>query len=388
MYPWLRKNLKGDPVIWGVVILLSFLSVFLVYSATGALAMRKMGGFTEFYLFKHLALLIAGLVVMLLLHRTDYRYLRKASLVALIITIPLLLIALVSAKINGASRWLEIPLLGQAFQPSDIAKLALITYVASELDRKQQNLYTLEALLPLFGWIGFVCGTIALTNFSTAVLLLLTCLLLMLIAGVSAKYMALLGMGAGVLGVAAFMFGQRGATFLHRLQSFISPDDVPFQAQQAYIAIAHGGIFGQGPGNSFQKDFLPHPYSDFIYAILVEEWGLVGGLVVLLAYLLLLYRGMVAVARSQNAFGALLSAGFSFSLAIQAMLNMAVAVGLAPITGQPLPMLSMGGSSLLSTGAMLGLILSVSRGTAAPAAYAGPNSPRGTPARAANTAKT
>jgi cell division protein FtsW len=178
--------------------------------------------------------------------------------------------------------------------------------------------------------------------------------------------MLYLGGGAvAVGGVAAFAFGQRGATFLSRIQSFFNSDEIPFQAQQAYIALAHGGIFGQGPGNSFQKDFLPHPYSDFIYAIIVEEWGLIGGMVVLIAYLVLLYRGMVTVAKSQNAFGALLSAGLSFSLAIQALLNMAVAVGLVPITGQTLPMLSMGGSSLLSTGAMLGIILSVSRGTRA-----------------------
>jgi cell division protein FtsW len=185
----------------------------------------------------------------------------------------------------------------------------------------------------------------------------------MLIAGVPMKFMGYLGVGAaGIGGIAAFVLGQRGGTFVNRIKAFVSGDEIPFQAQQAYIALANGGIFGQGPGNSVQKDFLPHPYSDFIYAILVEEWGMIGGLVVLLAYLILLYRGMVAVAKSQNAFGALLSAGLSFSLAIQAMLNMAVAVGLAPITGQTLPMLSMGGSSLLSSGAMLGIILSVSRG--------------------------
>lgn len=363
MYAWIQRNLKGDPIIWGVVIVLSLLSLAVVYSATGSLAFRKMDGNTEYYLFKHGALLLGGLVCMLFFHRVDYRYLRKLSRLAMFASIPLLLFTYLFARsVNDASRWLTIPIINQGFQPSDLAKLALIAYLAGQLDRNQNNIEKPETLWPIFGWVGAICGLIALSNFSTAAMLLATCLLLMLIGRVPAKYMAYLA-GLGVLaGTAAFFLGQRGATLLSRISAFLGGKEIPFQAQQAYIAIANGGFFGQGPGNSYQKDFLPHPYSDFIYAIIVEEWGLIGALVVLALYLVLLYRGMVAVARSQNAFAALLSAGLSFSLAIQAMLNMAVAVGLVPITGQPLPMLSMGGTSLLFTGTSLGIILSVSRG--------------------------
>ncbi len=363
MYAWLRNNLKGDPIIWGAVILLSLLSLAVVYSATGSLAYRKMDGNTEHYLFKHGLLLLGGLGCMLLFHRIDYRYLRKLSRLALWVSVPLLgFTYLFGRSVNEASRWFTIPIINQGFQPSDLAKLALITYLASSLDKNQHRIDKPETLYPILAWVVGICGLIALSNFSTAGMLLMTCLLLMLIGRVPFKFMGYLA-GLGVLGgTVAFFIGQRGATLLSRIQAFAFGTKVPFQAEQAYIAIANGGIFGQGPGNSYQKDFLPHPYSDFIYAIIVEEWGLIGAIVVLALYLILLYRGMVAVARSQNAFAALLSAGLSFSLAIQAMLNMAVAVGLVPITGQPLPMLSMGGTSLLFTGTSLGIILSVSRG--------------------------
>ena len=363
MYAWLRNNLKGDPIIWGAVIVLSLLSLAVVYSATGSLAYRKMDGNTEHYLFKHGLLLLGGLACMLLFHRIDYRYLRKLSRLALWVSMPLLAFTyLFGRSVNEANRWFTIPGLNQGFQPSDLAKLALITYLASTLDKNQHRIDKPETLYPILGWVVGICGLIALSNFSTAGMLLMTCLLLMLIGRVPFKFMGYLAALGALGGTVAFFVGQRGATLLSRIQAFAFGEKVPFQAEQAYIAIANGGIFGQGPGNSYQKDFLPHPYSDFIYAIIVEEWGFIGAIVVLALYLVLLYRGMVAVARSQNAFAALLSAGLSFSLAIQAMLNMAVAVGLVPITGQPLPMLSMGGTSLLFTGTSLGIILSVSRG--------------------------
>jgi cell division protein FtsW len=203
-------------------------------------------------------------------------------------------------------------------------------------------------------------------NMSTAILLLITCLLIMFIGRVPMQHLALVVM-VGILGLSiAMLTGQRKDTFLSRIETFMdSKDDdskVPFQAEQSYIAIATGGIAGKGPGNSEQRNTLPHPYSDFIYAIILEEYGMVGGVSVLFLYLALLYRGMRIVANSNKAFGGLLSAGLSFALVIQALVNMAVAVGLGPITGLPLPLLSMGGTSLIFTGTALGIILSVSRG--------------------------
>lgn len=365
---WTDRNLKGDPIIWGVVILLSLLSLLAVYSATGSLAWRKMQGNTEYYLMKHGILVLGGFVLMILAHKIDYRYLPKLSRVALMISIPLLVVTFMfGGEINSASRWFKIPIINQAFQPSDLAKLALITHLAAILSKNQHKIEDIrESVFPIFAWVGGICGLIALSNFSTAAMLLATSLLLMLIGRVPSKYITYLILVGILAGGVAFAVGQRGGTLISRVSDFFDPTKVPFQTQQSYIAIANGGIMGQGPGNSHQKDFLPHPYSDFIYAIIIEEYGLFGGFLLLACYLTLLYRGMVTVAKSENAFGGLLSAGLSFSLAVQAMLNMAVATGLVPVTGQPLPLVSMGGTSLLFTGISLGLILSVSKGTPAP----------------------
>jgi cell division protein FtsW len=216
--------------------------------------------------------------------------------------------------------------------------------------------------VPIIIAIGLICGLIAMANFSTAILLLMTCLLIMFIGRVPVKYLAIVVL-VGVLGLTTAGFiGQRGETLISRVEAFMHEDEIPFQAEQSFIAIATGGVTGKGPGNSEQRNSLPHPYSDFIYAIIIEEYGMVGGFGVLFLYLALLYRGMRIVANSNKAFGGLLSAGLSFALVIQALVNMAVAVGLVPITGLPLPLLSMGGTSLVFTGISLGIILSVSRG--------------------------
>jgi cell division protein FtsW len=212
-------------------------------------------------------------------------------------------------------------------------------------------------------WAGLICGLIALSNLSTALILFSTCMLLMFIGRVPLKYLVLLVLVGSLFGTVALKLGQRLDTAISRIESFFDEEkEVPFQAEQSYIAIWNGGILGKGPGKSDQKYFLPHSYSDFIYSIILEEYGLIGGVATLFLYLALLYRGTKTVMNSDRAFGGLLSAGLSFSLVIQAMVNMGVAVGLGPITGQPLPLLSMGGTSLLFTGLSLGIILSVSRG--------------------------
>jgi cell division protein FtsW len=230
------------------------------------------------------------------------------------------------------------------------------------LARRQDDIDDFKkTFLPMIAWCGGICALIALSNFSTSVMLFSTCLLLMFIGRVPVKYIGLLLLVGMVLVPIGLKLGSRWDTTMSRIKNF-STDSVSFQAEQSYIALATGGIFGKGPGNSDQRNFLPHSYSDFIYSIIVEEYGLIGGVVVLFLFLALLYRGMIIVARSDRPFGGLLSAGLSFSLVIQALIHMGVAVGLGPVTGQPLPLLSMGGTSLLFTGISLGVILSVSRG--------------------------
>ena len=360
---WLRDNLKGDPVLWGIVIAFSLISIAVVYSAIGALAYQKMGGNTEYYLFKHSSLIFIGLMFMWFAHKINYKYYSKLSLLALCFSVPLLLFAWkFGSTVNDASRWITIPVINQTFQPSDLAKLALISHLASMLSKRQMNIDSIkETLVPLLIWCGVICGLIALSNLSTALLLFATCLLLMFIGRVPIKYIFML-VAVGMIGISlAAAFGQRGSTAISRVTKFLDEKEIPFQLEQSYIAIATGGIAGKGPGNSDQRNILPMAFSDFIYSIIIEEYGIIGGAVILFLYLAFLYRGMIVVARSSGAFGGLLSAGLSFSLVIQAMVNMGVAVGLGPVTGLPLPLLSMGGTSLIFTGISMGIILSVSR---------------------------
>jgi cell division protein FtsW len=268
--------------------------------------------------------------------------------------------------INDAARWIYVPIIG-SFQPSDFASLALIVNLASMLSKRQQNIDDIkESLIPILMWCGTICGLIALTNFSTAVLLLATCMLIMFIGRVPVKYLAMLVFIGVLTGGAALQFGVRGGTVTNRIKDFyenlVNGKELPFQAKHARIAVATGGITGKGPGNSDQRNILPHPYSDFVYAIVIEEYGMIGGIVVLILYLILLQRGMKAAYNSERAFAGLLSAGLSFDLVCQAMVNMGVVVGLGPITGQPLPLISMGGTSMVFTGLSVGIILSVSRG--------------------------
>ncbi|MDF9801240.1 cell division protein FtsW [Catalinimonas alkaloidigena] len=358
-----KRYLQGDPVIWMVVLLLSAAGVLVVYSTTSTLAYRLQGGNTEYYLFKHLTLLMISLLVMYVVHKANYRIFARVSTFALWLSVPLLLFTwMYGNTINQASRWITIPLVNQAFQPSDLAKLALITHLAGMLSRRQQAINNFRAtLIPVLCWCGGICALIALSDISTAAMLFATCMLLMFIGRVPLKYLFMLVLVGGLFGSAALFLGQRAETARSRLEYFIDREEEPFQAVQSYIAIATGGLKGKGWGNSDQRNILPHSYSDFVFAIIVEEYGLVGGVVVILLYLTLLYRGMQAVSKSDRAFGGLLSAGLSFAIVIQAMINMGVAVGLGPITGLPLPLVSMGGTSLLFTGIALGIILSTSK---------------------------
>ncbi|MBS1542756.1 MAG: cell division protein FtsW [Bacteroidetes bacterium] len=360
---WADENLQGDRVIWAVVFALSLISILVVYSSIGTLAYKRTVS-PELYLLKHTFMVFLGLAAMWFAHKIDYRYYSKLSRLALWVSVPLLIYTFTNGTtINDAARWIRLPIINATFQPSDFASLALIINLASMLSKKQQNIDDIkDSLIPLLIWCGVICGLIALTNLSTAVLLFATCMLIMFIGRVPVKYLAMLILVGLLAGAVALKFGVRGETAKNRILSFINGTELPFQAKHARIAVATGGIFGKGPGNSDQRNILPNPYSDFVYAIVIEEYGMLGGIIVLMLYLLLLHRGMKAAYNSERAFGGLLSAGLSFDLVCQAMVNMGVVVGLGPITGQPLPLISMGGTAMIFTGLSVGIILSVSRG--------------------------
>ena len=364
---WADKNLQGDRVIWAVVLALSAISILVVYSSIGTLAYQRTMR-PETYLFKHTVMILLGLGFMWLAHRVDYRYYSGISRIGLWVSVPLLLYTYkFGSNLNDASRWVTIPIINQSFQPSDFASLMLIINLAAMLSRKQEDIDNItEVLFPILFWCGVICGLIGLTNISTAVLLFATCMLVMFIGRVPVKYLLMLVFVGLIAGTLVFQFGARGATAVSRMTDFyqevVEGKEPPFQAKHALIAVATGGIAGKGPGNSDQRNILPHPYSDFIYAIVIEEYGMIGGIVVLILYLIFLHRGMKAAYSSDMAFGGLLSAGLSFDLVCQALINMGVVVHLGPITGQPLPFISWGGTAMVFSGISAGIILSVSRG--------------------------
>ncbi len=360
-------NLGGDRVIWLVVVLLSIISLLAVYSATGTLAYRKQGGDTEFYLVKHFMLMSGGLALMYVCYLIHYKRYSRWAPVALLLAVPLLLYTLLfGTSLNEAARWITVPLINVSFQSSDFAKLALIMYLAREIATKQDNIKDLSAFLPILLPVLVICGLIAPADLSSAILLFITCLLLMFIGRVNFQYIGLLIL----LGIVMFSFLiilaeftpiVRLDTWVERTRDFVTNSDGAYQIQQAKIAIAEGGWFGTGPGNSVQRNYLPHAYSDFIYAIIVEEYGLFGGFLIITLYITLLLRCVRLVTLSPKAFGAMLALGLSLSLVLQALANMAVSVHLVPVTGLTLPLLSMGGTSLLFTSIAVGMVLSVSK---------------------------
>jgi len=367
------RYIKGDRIIWLVVFLLAILSVLAVYSSIVTLAYKYKDGDTFYYLMKHVIILLFGFAFMIGAHNLNYKYYSRISQIALFISIPLLVLTLITgANINDASRWLVIPVINQTFQTSDLAKLALIMYLARLLYKKQDNIKDFKsAFLPIMVPVLLVCGLILPANFSTAAILFATSLIIMFIGRINIKYiLSLIGIGIGSLMLLLLIAKvkpdllPRLDTWVGRIESFSDAEsEGNYQADQAKIAIATGGVVGKGPGKSTQRNFLPHPYSDFIYAIVIEEYGLIGGFSVIILYLILFYRGIKIAQKSEKTFGTFLAVGLSFSLVFQAMINMAVAVNLFPVTGQPLPLVSMGGTSIWFTCLAIGIILSVSRNT-------------------------
>jgi len=370
------KNIKGDKVIWTVVLLLSVFSILAVYSSTGLLAYRKQGGNTEYYLVKQLIILMFGWLLMYLTHLIKYTYFSRISQIGLFLCVPLLMVTLISGtNYNEANRWLTVPILNVTFQSSDIAKLFLIMYLARVLSKKQEMVMDFrKGFLPVIVPAIIICALILPANFSTAAILFVTCMVVMFIGRISFKYivsLVVLGVFAiilifGLSQIAPTLF-PRGETWMGRVEHFIdkkeADPDATYQVTHAKIAVVSGGILGKSPGKSTQRNFLPHPYSDFIFAIIIEEYGLIGGSFVLLLYLILFFRVIRIANKCQGNFGTLLSVGIGFSLVFQALINMAVAVNLFPVTGQPLPLISMGGTSIWFTCISIGIILSVSRRT-------------------------
>ncbi|MCC6371667.1 MAG: FtsW/RodA/SpoVE family cell cycle protein [Bacteroidia bacterium] len=369
----LFNYLKGDKVIWAIMFLLSLLSVLVVYSAVVTLAHKFKQGNTEYYLLKHFIIIALGFGIAYMFHKIKYTVFSKVAQIGFVLSIPLLVYTLLKGVSAGeASRWLEIPGLGLTFQSSDIAKLMLIMYVARVLAIKGKELGDFKGVFKhLLVPIGVICALILPANFSTAALLFLSCLLLMFLGGINIKIILKI-LGICIL-VATLFFswvwfapetipGGRGPTWKSRIENFKRGDTKSnYQSEQAKIAIATGGVIGKGPGNSTQRAFLPQASSDFIYAIIIEEYGLFIGFLLLFLYMILLYRGIKILRDNDKPFGGLVAVGLSFSMVFQALVNMAVAVNLFPVTGQPLPLISMGGTSIWFTMIALGIILSVSR---------------------------
>lgn len=385
----LLHKTKGDKYIWGIVILLAITSLLVVYSATGSLAYKMYKGNTEIYLFKQFAFIVVGVVIIYFAHRINYTIYSRIALYMFLAAIPLMIFTyFFGATINDGSRWIKLPIINLTFQTSDLAKLGLFMYLSRQLSRKQEVIKDLkQGFLPIIIPIGIICVLIAPANLSTALLTGFTGMLLMFIGRTRVKHLiatigiALIPVLILIAIAAATYNGNSGkhtsknetitelkshgriGTWINRVQDFMYADatETPYQVQQAKIAIAKGGIIGVGPGNSEAKNFMPHPYSDMIYAIILEEYGLVGGGVIIFIYLVFLLRCIRIFRRCPFAFGAFLALGLSFTLVIQAMANMAVAVNLVPVTGVTLPLVSMGGSSYLFTCASIGIILSVAR---------------------------
>jgi cell division protein FtsW len=367
----LRKYFKGDSIIWALLIALSLLSLLAVYSSTFTLAYQYRSGHVGYYLIKHIVFILFGFLIAYITHLVPYRFYSRISQLLLLISIPLLLLTLLFGRdINEATRFLALPGTNISFQTSDLAKLALIMYLARLLSLKQDHIRSYrEGFLPILAPVILICVLIMPSNLSTAVILFTVSVILMFIGRVRFTYLSLMIFGmATVLTILIAIavksdWSGRWETWRNRIVHHIRQDsEGNYQAEQSKIAIATGGFFGKGPGNSMQRNFLPQPHSDFIFSIIIEEYGFIGGLFVILLYLALLFRAGVLVRNSNRTFAAFLAIGLSLLLVVQAMVNMAVAVGILPVTGQPLPMISMGGTSILFSCAAIGIILSVSNG--------------------------
>ncbi|MFI5131439.1 MAG: FtsW/RodA/SpoVE family cell cycle protein [Chitinophagales bacterium] len=387
----LASRTRGDKVIWALTVLLVLVSLLAVYSATGSLAYKNYKGNTEVYLFKQVMFILIGMMVIYFAHRVNYTFYSGIARILYILTIPLLVYTLFfGVSMNEGSRWIKLPLINMTMQTSDLAKLALFMYLARLLSKKQDVIKDWKkGYLPVVMPAAITCILIAPANLSTALLLGVSCLVLLFIGRARMKHI-LVTIGIAAIPIvflvgAAVIRHQSGSdddiavskkastgmfarvdTWISRVENFIyggkeADNDEMYQVNQAKIAIANGGLFGVGPGNSTTRDYLPQAYNDFIFAIIIEEYGFMGGAFMAFIYLVFLYRCIRIYKKCPYAFGAFLALGLSFTLAIQAVANMAVTVNLFPVTGVTLPLISMGGTSFIFTCLAIGIILSVAR---------------------------
>ncbi len=373
----LKLKLKGDKVIWGIYIALSMISLAVVYSASGYLAYKQESGNALHYLIKQVGIIGLGFMVMYLMHHIKFTVFSISSKILIWLVIPMLLLTiLLGTNINNASRWLMIPGINISFQSSDFAKIVLLTYLARSLsklpEKYRENRGVFQfVLLNIFTPTLIISALILQSNLSTAALIFVSAFYMMIMGGVKTKYLMALSASGIVLIAFAFLLVKvkpnvlpRFDTWVSRIENFKTDDpDANYQVMQAKIAIASNPLFGKLPGKSSQRAFLPSAQSDFIYAIVIEEYGTIVAFFITILYMALFFRSLVIAKHSPTNFGALLAVGLMFNIVLQALVNMGVAVNLLPVTGQPLPLLSSGGTSFLFTSLALGMIQSVKSGS-------------------------
>lgn len=391
---------RGDKALWIIVAALFLGSLLVVYSATAAMAYREVDGNTSYYLFRQARFILGGFFMIILVHWIDYKYYARYAKALFKLSVVLVILAyVIGVSFNDASRWIRIPGMRLTFQPSELLKVTLMIVLAQQLAIRQKYISKIP-ILPAFSvrkwrqnpqrnlniWLyttqplilPVVVATLIVlpSNLSTAAILFLTCVIVMIVGRVRGREITRL-MLAGMIGIVLIVGTMkiagvgRAETWVNRVTQFvqIDDDDAPagsqdnFQAEQAQIAIASGGFMGKGPGNSTQRSQLPHPYSDFAYAFIIEEYGMVGGIVVFILYLWIFYRCGLIVRRCNRPSQGLMVLGLSLVITMQAFVNMGVSVGIIPVTGQPLPLISLGGSSVFFTCIAIGMILGVSRET-------------------------
>ena len=370
----LLNNIKGDKLIWAIVALLAIVSFLPVYSAASNLAYKTVGGNTFTFFVKHLVHLGLGFAIMYGVHKIPYRYFKGLSLVMIPIVLVLLGVTMLQGTtIEGASasRWIQIPVVGVSFQTSTFASVVLMIYVARYISKIQdKNITFKSSILPLWLPVFLVLALILPSNFSTTAIIFLMVLILVFIGGYPLKYIGII-LGIGLVGLVFFIMvakltsgplSVKVETWENRIKNYSNGEDTEadYQIEKAKIAIASGEIIGVGPGKSIQKNFLPQSSSDFIFAIIIEEYGLLGGFFIMILYMWFLFRIVIVAQKSDTVFGKLVVLGVGLPIVFQALINMAVAVELFPVTGQTLPLISSGGTSIWMTCLAIGIILSVS----------------------------
>ena len=367
-------NIKGDRIIWAIAALLAIFSFLPVYSAASNLAYIGSGSNTFSYFIKHFVHLFLGFSIIYGVHKIPYRYFRGLSMVMIPVVLILLIITMLQGVTIGganASRWIRVPIVGFTFQPSTLAALVLMVYVARYLSKIKDKVISFkDSIFPLWLPVFIVLALILPANFSTAALIFAMVILLTYMGGYPFKYLSII-VGSGIVALSLFvltakafpdLMPNRVDTWTSRIASFVDTEvtQEDYQIEKAKIAIATGGIRGLGPGKSVQKNFLPQSSSDFIFAIIIEEYGLIGGILLLILYLWLLFRIVIVAQKSDSVFGKLLAIGVGIPVIFQALVNMGVAVQLFPVTGQTLPLISSGGTSIWVTCLAMGIVLSVS----------------------------